>query len=185
MDNLSNSSQIFILLGVAIIFSIVFKIIVSWIKRTTKKRVPLGTYQYVRKQFLLTESERDFFHVLKKCVKDKYFVFPQVRLSALADYRVKGQSFGAFGHIHQKTVDYVICDTTYLNPLLAIELDDPSHEIESRKKRDSEVETIFEQIGLPLLRFIGKERYNEKAVCERIQEVLKSEKIVIAVGDNH
>ena len=53
----------------------------------------------------------------------------------------------------RKSVDFVFCDKDYCRPLLAIELDDYSHNREDRKIRDAEVERILQQAQLPLLRF--------------------------------
>lgn len=37
-------------------------------------------------------------------------------------------------------------------PMMGIELDDASHEAADRRKRDAEVNTVFAQIGIPLVR---------------------------------
>lgn len=102
----------------------------------------------------MTRAEQDFYHQLVNVISGEYLVFPQVHLSALFDHKINGQSWKhAFGHINGKSVDYVICKKQSLAPVIAVELDDYSHENESRRLRDSEVDRIFREANLPLLRF--------------------------------
>lgn len=106
----------------------------------------------------MTQTEAEFFVRLNQVVEERYFVFPQVHLSALLDHRVKGQDWRyAFRHINGKSVDFVLCDKQTLRPTYAIELDDKTHERNDRKKRDNEVERIFEEADLPLVRFASKD----------------------------
>ena len=44
-----------------------------------------------------------------------------------------------------------------LRPTYAIELDDYTHNAPARRKRDAEVERIFEEANLPLVRFRNKD----------------------------
>lgn len=112
----------------------------------------------------MTQSERKFFEVLLVSVENQYHVFPQVHLDVILNNKVRnGQNwFGAFRHINEKSVDFVICDKAYIKPLLAIELDDRTHEREDRKERDGEVERILSEAGMPLLRFKGGEHPEEE-----------------------
>jgi very-short-patch-repair endonuclease len=106
----------------------------------------------------MTKSESDFFVKLEQVVGERYFVFPQVHLSSLLDHRIKGQEWMyAFRHINGKSVDYVLCDRHTLQPTYAIDLDDHTHNQNDRKKRDAEVERIFDEANLPLVRFKNKD----------------------------
>ena len=110
-------------------------------------------YSYSKKDFIMTRAEHECFDALVKAVGEKYHVFPQVHLPSIVNNKVVGQNWkGAFNHINQKSVDFVLCDKAYLAPKLAIELDDKSHEREDRIDRDGEVERILKEAGLPLLR---------------------------------
>lgn len=110
------------------------------------------------KSSLMSTTESDFFIKLDRAVSERYYVFPQVHLSALLDHKVKGQEWSyAFSHINGKSVDYVLCDRATLVPTYAIELDDFTHERRDRANRDAEVERIFKQAQLPLVRFNNKD----------------------------
>lgn len=131
-------------------------------------------YSYNRKEYLITRAEQEFLNILMEAVGNRYFVFPQMHLSHLLDNKIKGQSWhGALRHIDEKSVDFVICDKEYIKPLLAIELDDKTHEWESRQERDEEVERIFNEVDLPLLRFESNKDYNVEEIRQIILETLE------------
>ncbi|HBZ36628.1 MAG TPA: hypothetical protein DEO26_02800, partial [Candidatus Veblenbacteria bacterium] len=60
----------------------------------------------------------------------------------------------------------------YIKPLLAIELDDSSHERAGRQDRDAEVERIFKEVGLPLLRLANQNQYNKDEIRNQIFQAL-------------
>ncbi len=101
----------------------------------------------------MSPRERDFFSLLIDSVSHDYFVFPQMHLDNILWYKFKGQnSFGAFRHINEKSVDFVLCDKENVEILLAIELDDATHSEPKRIERDEVVEGILKEADLPLLR---------------------------------
>ena len=114
---------------------------------------PTVNYQYRRKDFVMTKAENDFFNSLTEILGDEYFVFPQMHLSTILDHKVKGQNWkAAFSYINQKSVDYVVCNRQHRRPILGIELDDWSHDGDARKQRDINVDYMFRESGIPLLR---------------------------------
>ena len=111
-------------------------------------------YKYYAKKQIMTNREADFFVKLNTIFNERFFVIPQVHLSAMLDERVKGQNWrSAFRHINGKSVDYVLISRTSLELICAIELDDNTHDRPERSARDKEVERIFEQAKIPLTRF--------------------------------
>lgn len=129
-----------------------------------------GLYHYSRKNALMTNAERRFFELLVEMAGDKFFVFPQVHLTALLEHKIQNGQWwdAAFIHINGKSVDYVICDGLSLCPLVAIELDDWSHELEHRKKRDIEVERIMKEAKIPLVRFVGSKGISKTEIISKI-----------------
>jgi len=131
-------------------------------------------YTYVPKDSVMTATEMEFFWTLQKVVGDRYFIFPQVHLSALLDHRVKGQEWRyAFYHINAKSVDYVLCSKTTLQPIYAIELDDPSHDRLDRIARDIEVERIFDEANVPLVRFRNYKTLSHMDIAHALADARK------------
>lgn len=130
-------------------------------------------YHYERKVYLMSHSESDFLKTLLNVIGNSYHVFPQVHLSAILEHKIKGQSWkGAFSHINSKSVDFVICDKSSFRPLLAVELDDWSHEAENRKERDTEVERMLEEVSLPLIRFNNWRQMSNEEIHQRLSYAL-------------
>ena len=124
----------------------------------TRKVYKNNTYSYTVKNVPMTFTEATFFRKLEDAVSERYYVFPQMHLSAFLSHTVEGQQWKyAFSHINSKSVDYLLCDKTTLRPTYAIELDDYTHNTPTRRERDAEVERILKDAGLPLVRFRNKD----------------------------
>lgn len=139
-------------------------------KRTEdKKRV----YEYKRKSFLMSRAEHECYDALMLAVGDDYYIFPQVHLPTIVDSKVIGQNWqGAFRHINEKSVDFVLCDKAYIAPKLVIELDDRSHERADRQERDVEVERILSVANLPLLRLENHGSFNSEELAQKVTNSL-------------
>ncbi|MBI5530009.1 MAG: DUF2726 domain-containing protein [Candidatus Doudnabacteria bacterium] len=130
-------------------------------------------YEYRVKNSVMTASENEFYSILLNLVDGQYFVFPQVHLDAFLDYKIRGQSWiGAWKHINQKSVDFLICDLESRKPLLAVELDDRSHDRENRIERDEEVGCIFKNANLSLLRIKNQREYNIEEIKQQLFELI-------------
>ena len=132
-------------------------------------------YQYKHKDFFLTRAEHECYDALVEAVGQEYRIFAQVHLPTLVDSKVVGQNWhGAFRHISEKSVDFVLCDKAYLSPKLAIELDDKSHERPERIERDEEVERILREAGVPLLRLENHGSFSPSDFSEKIKLALNN-----------
>ncbi len=169
----ADTKTILLVIGVFIFLAIIF-VSGEFLKiKNLDKPKNKYKYKYKIKKYLMTKSEHECYDVLLKIMGDKYFVFPQVHISSFLNHKIKGQSFrGAFSHINQKSVDFLICDKIYITPKLAIELDDKTHEREDRIERDVEVERVFEQSELPLLRIKKEDYLNLENLTQKLKIVL-------------
>jgi hypothetical protein len=138
-----------------------------------RKPTPLG-YQYRPKNAVMSPTEQKMFDMLLEILDPKYYVFAQMHFDTILDYKsLNGEKwFGAFRHINEKSVDFVICNKETMAPIVAIELDDPSHDREDRVRRDIIVNEIFETAQLPLRRFNLKEAADRNYVHSKVSAVL-------------
>ena len=165
---------------ILIIFVILMAVVFIVLKKfspdifNNEEKVSKSPYNYKKKDFLMSRAEHEFFDILVEVVGNQYYVFPQIHLSTILDNKVLGQNWrGAFRHIDEKSVDFVICDKAYIKPILAIELDDRTHEREDRKGRDGEVERILKESGLSLLRFGNNGSFNKEEIKRLILDKLR------------
>lgn len=136
---------------------------------------PVGPkgYAYKRKPFFLSRAEHECHDALVQAVGGDYLIFAQVHLPTIVDHKVTGQNWrGAFSHINGKSVDFVLCDRSYIAPKLAIELDDQTHERSDRQDRDQEVERILKASGVPLLRLGNHGRFDPSDLAQKIKITL-------------
>jgi hypothetical protein len=130
---------------------------------------------YRRKDFLFSKAERSFFGVLEHVAGDSYLLFAKVRLADLM-WLPKGteKRQSLLNRITAKHVDFVLCSRDTVRPLVAIELDDSSHQRQSRVQRDAFVDEALAAAGLPLVRVRAQAAYNVGEVRTQIERALGS-----------
>lgn len=157
-------------LAIPVILVIIIKAIVS----DSGNQKTSTVYRYNRKYVIMTEREQEFYKKLKLVCGDSILIFPQIHLSSLFFHNVKGQNFKlAFRFINRLSVDFVLVDSRNFKTLLAIELDDSTHNEKDRIKRDLIVNDIFEKANFPFLRVDSIKIDNEK-LKEMILESIKN-----------
>lgn len=60
-----------------------------------------------------------------------------------------------------------------------IELDDNSHNSESRKKRDKFINEVFASSGIPMIHIKAKNSYDKKLLIEELQRTYKTKYVFI------
>jgi very-short-patch-repair endonuclease len=142
--------------------------LIRWIG--SRRKLP-----YRKVDSLLTPAERSFYAVLLRVAESEHRqVFAKVRLADL--FWLPGDATDRLIHqnrINQKHIDFVLCDPRQLTPLLAVELDDSSHQRTDRQKRDAFVDEVCAVAGLPLLRVPVQSRYDERELTALIRQALK------------
>lgn len=130
---------------------------------------------YKKNNYLFTKAERSFYHVLNPVVKElDLHLFAKVRLSDLVYVTRKDNSkMTYFNKIKAKHIDFVLCDKENISPILAIELDDASHNRADRVNRDIFVNRVMEVSGLPILHIKAKQGYNPNELKQAIMEKIK------------
>ena len=138
------------------------------------KPVVAAALPYRKKDYLLTAAERSFYEVLCSVLDGQLLVFAKVRLADLV-YMPKGTANRQthFNRIQSKHVDFVLCTRDKLSPVLVIELDDASHEEESRRDRDTFVDAALTAAGLPILHIPAKISYVPAELAAAIQQKIK------------
>src|SRR5664280_782820 len=134
-----------------------------------------GDLPYVLKRYLMSRAERSFFGVLEQVIdSSKYYIFPQVSLSNLVTVKNGTGSYLAFHNkVDRKSVDFVLFDRNAISPVLAIELDDSSHDREDRQERDAFVDRVLAKAGLPLLHVRTQAAYDPKQLAVSISEAIQ------------
>lgn len=142
-----------------LIIVIAIATIIAIVTATSRKAQLTSTkrpYSYISKQKIMTNAEARFFEKLTRVTGDRFYILPQMHLSTFIDHKIKGQNWkAAFSTINGKSVDFLLVEKTTLRPVIAIELDDWSHDKAERIERDQKVEDILASANILLARFDG------------------------------
>lgn len=145
------------------------------IKKTITEEVDELPYR-LRDDFL-SNAEYSFYRVLTQIFGAKYTICPKVSLSDIFFVRKPNINQTYLNKINRKHVDFLICDSEMMKPMIGIELDDKSHEKQSRHDRDTFVDEVFDTAGLPLARVRVTDSYNISDLKNYLSQVYRSQKI--------
>ena len=124
------------------------------------RKKPIDKVLYLKNDSLLTNSEKKFYFVLADILQDNFHIFSKVRIADIVHvpewYKTYYWAVYWWNRIKSKHVDFLICDKLSFEPLLVIEVDDPSHLQPDRKKRDGLVNFVFRKAHLPILHLTDK-----------------------------
>lgn len=124
---------------------------------------------------LLTPAEQIFYEQLYLVIDGRLQILCKVRLADLlqVESRQAEERSRVFRRIASKHIDFVLTEPGKLTPVLAIELDDSSHERADRRERDEYVEELFETVRFPLLRIKASATYNRRALVDALEQALR------------
>lgn len=134
----------------------------EWLADDQAEKAGADHYPYYLRDDFLSLAELNFYRVLVTVTADWAVLFTKVNLGDLVYVRTGeyGQNQAYRNKIDRKHVDFLLCDPESLRPLLAIELDDSSHNRPDRQARDKFVDGVFAAAGLPLLHVPVSRSYN-------------------------
>jgi hypothetical protein len=134
---------------------------------------------FVPRKTMMNATEHHCFNLLKQMFADlPYEVFSQVAMASLI--RISDKAVDYYDSLEDldKSIDFVVTDSKTMKPLLAIELDGPDHNKDSRKIRDQFLKRIFTDCGFPFLSIPVIALSNEEDFKQKIFSILyKSDSI--------
>ncbi|KGX91726.1 DUF2726 domain-containing protein [Pontibacillus marinus] len=132
---------------------------------------------YAIRDDFLSPAELSFYQVLNQVVDSSGVICPKVSLGDIFFVKAKDKSKHTtyLNKINRKHIDFLICDTATMKPVVGVELDDSSHSRQDRIKRDEFVNKLFSDAGLPLVRIANKRSYTVSEIKERIYPFLQKE----------
>ena len=117
----------------------------AWLSNDQESPPGAPQYPYHLRDEFLSPAELNFYRALLTVTADWAALFSKVNLGDIFYPKT-----GEYGHnqafrnkIARKHVDFRLCDPESLRPLLAIELDDSSHNRPDRQARDEFVDGVF------------------------------------------
>lgn len=131
---------------------------------------PIDKILYLKNDSLLTNSEKKFYSALEESLQDNFHLFSKVRIADIVHipewYKPYSWAIYWWNRIQAKHVDFLVCQKDSFEPLLVIEVDDPSHLRPERKKRDRLVDFVFRKAKIPIIH-LTDESLKNKFVLEQ------------------
>jgi len=125
---------------------------------------------YQRRSSLLTKSELKFYEQLRDAVEGRWAIMAMVRMADILRVEKGNRKFQSWqNRIQAKHIDFVLCNHETMEIVLAIELDDTSHQRPDRKERDIFVNGAFDDAGIRLLRVPIADDYDVKRLRKTLQ----------------
>ncbi len=145
---------VFVYIGLLVGASIVLDMLArSLRKRHGRRRSVAPASGYRLRDDFMSRPETEFYGVLAHICRDWAALFVKVNLGDVlyAPQRLGTSQWAMWNRINRKHVDYLLCDCVSLRPLVAVELDDRSHQRMDRVARDRFVDAALAQAGLPVV----------------------------------
>ncbi len=158
-------------IGLACVFVLCCIIVLIWVFRGSGR--PAVYLSVV--DSLLTPAEQLFYEQLDLVIDGRLQILSKVRLADLiqVESRQPEERNRVFRRIASKHVDFVLAEPGNLTPVLAIELDDSSHDRADRRERDEYLQELFETVKFPLLRIKASASYNRRALVDALEQALR------------
>jgi len=117
----------------------------------------------------LTPAELSYYGVLRSVIGPRAAICTKVRLADILFVARPHENRAFFNRIAQRHVDFLLCESSTMQPVLAIELDDSSHARPDRVDSDEFLDTALEAASLPLLRVIPQRAYSQQEVIATLR----------------
>ena len=121
----------------------------------------------------LSPAELSFYKVLRTLMGERLTLLSKIRMADIFFVAQPNSNRSSFNKIAMLHLDFLICDTASMQPLLGIELDDSSHQRRDRQKRDQFVDQVFEAANLPLVHIPVQREYDAKALAHMLVPILR------------
>jgi predicted RNA-binding Zn-ribbon protein involved in translation (DUF1610 family) len=150
---------------------------ISYIKGLVRKvfgqssKSPAEMPYRLRDDFL-SPAELSYYKVLTSVLGPKATLFSKVSLSDIIFVAKTDQFMSYFNRISRRHVDFLLCESSTLKPVLAIELDDASHNRPDRRERDRFLDEVLRAADLALLRVSPKMQYTREEVISQLKPFL-------------
>lgn len=132
--------------------------------------------RYQRQATLYSPAERTFLAALGQAVAGQpVAIYGKVRVADLltpAKTAYRRTWWNAFRQISSKHIDFVLVHPETSAILVAIELDDRSHDRAERRTRDQFLDRAFREAGMPLIRIKAQRGYATDSLREAIRRGL-------------
>ena len=138
---------------------------------------------YRRQKYLCTAGEWRFCKKLEEAVGDRFTVMMQIRVGSLLT--VPAEEWERWGRrVSQKSFDFALVAKGSSYVAAVVELDDKTHLLPGRRKRDKFLDDACRRAGLPLIRFKTARTYDVDVMRETVVAHLPKGAVEVRPADS-
>jgi len=137
----------------------------------SQEEKPVAKVSYRVREAVLSPAELSLYGVLRLAIGNRWVIFPKVRMIDI--FSPVGQDHRAGqNRLMPRHVDFLLCDPQTTRPVLAVELDDRSHERSDRQESDAFKDQVFRSAGIPLVRIRARANYSVEEIASALQNAV-------------
>ena len=131
-------------------------------------------YPFRLRQDLLAPAESVFYQALREVLRDQLvaellMIWPKVSLLDVITVARPNENVQHFNRLLRKSVDFLLVHRPTLLPAIAIELEYPK---QAHHRTDRFLDELFKTAGLPFLRIMVQEKYQNSTLAAQIKQAL-------------
>lgn len=138
------------------------------------------TSAYLTKRLILSPTEQKFYEVLSQGLGSQFMILMKVRVADVlqpGNAVSKSEWTSAFNRIESKHFDFLLCSQNSYEIIAAIELDDNSHQLRNRIKRDKFLNSACESANFALIRVTARQVYSVQEIKSAVLNSLRDYKL--------
>lgn len=161
-----------IIAGIATVAFLIVSIMAAF-EASRRRRDAIERLNFRPKKQLMVGAEKHCFQLLNDIFGQKFYIIPQVSLSALLSRRAgRRNPYEAYNFIENGVVDFVFCNKQTLRPVCAVKLDNnPKHHYEPGED-PKDMEKFFRSAHLPFVRITNPKKLDRNTVIEEFSRVI-------------
>lgn len=133
----------------------------------------LARCRYRPVKSLMTGNERRCFQLLNEIFGQKFYIIPQVSVSALLNPKSSSANLAiAASFIDHKVVDFVFCNKTTLRPVCAVKLETSKDEHATPGSDPKELARFFRSAHLPFVYLEHPKRLTRESIINDFSRVI-------------
>lgn len=138
-----------------------------------RQRQVMTNCRYRPRKRLMEGTERRCFQLLVDLFGQKFYVIPQVSLSALLNHKVGTQDrHAAYHFIENKSVDFVLCNKRTLRPICAVKLDDNKSSVKDPGSTPQDMQKFFQSAHIPFVYLPKTQNITRQTIIDEFSRVI-------------
>ncbi len=134
---------------------------------------------FVLRDQLLNADEQEFFHVLQDALWDLAIVCPKTRATDVLSIVDGAKQMNEAVRIDRKSIDFLVCDRSNFEPLLAVQIDWWCEETQSYEPRDRVLQRSLVAAKLAVVHLRSNQIPDAKTLRERLSHHLENRRRLV------